>query len=133
MGLLKHPCVIIEDAEGEEVKFVATEAGFNIRTSAQALHNFALDDIDEVSRAMEEIAAAHFPDLLLPRTYVRKVAGYHFDGVVLACCSTTRGEVRVLVENGDGMLHIFDPKQLVADPAAKERMEARRASYPDRK
>lgn len=65
--------------------------------------------------------------------YVRKVAGYHFDGVVLACCSTTRGEVRVLVENGDGMLHIFDPKQLVADPAAKERMEARRASYPDRK
>ncbi len=129
----EKPCVIIEDLDGVEVKFTHTDGGFCIRTSEQALHAFGLDEIDEVTRAMEEITATHFPDLLLPRTYVRKVAGYQFDGIVLACCSTTRGEVRVVVENGDGMLHIFDPKQLTADPTAKERMEARRASYPDKK
>lgn len=62
--------------------------------------------------------------------FVRKPNGYRFDGVVLAVFENTKGEQRVAAENGDGMIHIFDVKQLVVDPAARLDFDARRGTPP---
>lgn len=45
---------------------------------------------------------------------VTKVTGdYKFSGVVIACCLKRDGVTeRVIVENADGVVHIFSPKQL---------------------
>lgn len=59
--------------------------------------------------------------------FVRKPKGYRFDGVVLAAFTNTTGGERVAVENGDGMIHIFDVKQLVVDDSARVDFDARRA------
>lgn len=50
---------------------------------------------------------------------VRKITGYEFRGVVVATFNKLDGAPRLVVEmtggcngNGDGMLHIFSPKQM---------------------
>ena len=59
-----------------------------------------------------------------PGDLVRKVNGYRFEGIVLAVFPNLRCQIRVAVElvnkvdgfsmNGDGLIHIFDIKQLEA-------------------
>lgn len=43
---------------------------------------------------------------------VYKPKGYRFIGPVVAAFTKTTGEVRYVVENSDGMLHIFSGAQL---------------------
>lgn len=44
---------------------------------------------------------------------VRKIKGdYRFEGIVVAYFCKLNGSVRVVVENGDGILHIFNTDQL---------------------
>ncbi len=44
---------------------------------------------------------------------VRKISGdYKFHGIVVAHFTKLGGQVRVVVENEDGVLHIFSEKQL---------------------
>jgi hypothetical protein len=43
---------------------------------------------------------------------VRKPKGYRFDAVVLSVFRNLSGEARVVAENGDGLLHIFNEGQL---------------------
>ena len=44
---------------------------------------------------------------------VKKTGGdYFFKGIVVASFKKISGEVRVVVENDDGILHIFNEKQL---------------------
>ena len=44
---------------------------------------------------------------------VRKPNGYAFDGIVVSTFNNTKGEERIVAElEGNGMLHIFTPKQL---------------------
>jgi hypothetical protein len=43
---------------------------------------------------------------------VRKLIGYKFDGVVVSSFTTTAGKIRLVVENGDGLLHIFNEDQM---------------------
>lgn len=46
---------------------------------------------------------------------VTKTTGdYTFTGTVVASFPKRSGETRVVVENDDGILHIFNPKQLAA-------------------
>lgn len=50
---------------------------------------------------------------------VTKPSGYRFDGVVVMAGETLAGKRRVVVDNGDGLLHIFAETQMQAadDPA----------------
>lgn len=43
---------------------------------------------------------------------VRKRKGYKFEGVCVATFQTLAGKTRHVVDNGDGLLHIFSPEQL---------------------
>lgn len=43
---------------------------------------------------------------------VYKVTGYRFEGWIVATFDTLAGHARVVVDNGDGLLHIFNPDQL---------------------
>jgi len=44
---------------------------------------------------------------------VEKIGGdYYFEGVVVSVFSKLSGEVRYVVENGHGVLHIYNGKQL---------------------
>jgi hypothetical protein len=53
------------------------------------------------------------PDPLLVGDRVEKIGGdYTFRGVVVAVFCKRSGVVRVVVENDDGILHIFSPGQL---------------------
>lgn len=51
--------------------------------------------------------------------YVEKVSGdYRFDGVVVAAFHKLDGRARYVVENGDGLLHVFSASNLARAPAA---------------
>jgi hypothetical protein len=50
------------------------------------------------------------------RDPVRKVKGYKFDGSVVAAFKTLAGHVRIVVDNGDGLLHIFNEDQMERRP-----------------
>lgn len=43
---------------------------------------------------------------------VYKNKGYKFEGVVVSVFTTLAGLVRIVVDNGDGMLHIFNEDQM---------------------
>lgn len=43
---------------------------------------------------------------------VRKIKGYKFTGTVVAAFHKMDGEDRYVVENSDGLLHIFNDSQL---------------------
>lgn len=43
---------------------------------------------------------------------VCKPEGYRFDSIIVAVFLTTTNKVRIVAENGDGLLHIFSEKQL---------------------
>ena len=43
---------------------------------------------------------------------VRKPKGYKFDGWIVSTFKKRNGEIRVVAENEDGMLHIFNEDQL---------------------
>ena len=43
---------------------------------------------------------------------VSKIKGYKYDGTVVAVFLTLAKKVRYVVDNGDGMLHIFNEDQL---------------------
>jgi uncharacterized protein YaiL (DUF2058 family) len=45
-------------------------------------------------------------------TKVRKIKGYKFDGTIVANFRTVAGKDRLVVDNGDGLLHIFNAEQL---------------------
>jgi hypothetical protein len=47
-----------------------------------------------------------------PGQRVRKPKGYRFDATILAVFKNLSGEWRVVAENGDGLLHIFNESQL---------------------
>ena len=48
---------------------------------------------------------------------VVKTAGdYRFEGIVVAVFTKLSGAIRVVVENGDGILHIFSESQLKKAP-----------------
>lgn len=55
-------------------------------------------------------------------TKVRKKTGYEFEGFVVSSFSTIAGKDRVVVDNGDGLLHIFNEDQLeiVTDDVAEK-------------
>jgi hypothetical protein len=42
----------------------------------------------------------------------KKVSGYKFNSVIVAIFANTKGEVRIVAEHKDGLLHIFNEKQL---------------------
>ena len=44
---------------------------------------------------------------------VSKVKGYKYDGVIVAKFETLAGKERLVVDNRDGMLHIFNESQLI--------------------
>lgn len=46
---------------------------------------------------------------------VKKIKGYKFDGWVVSIFETLAGKVRLVVDNGDGMLHIFNEDQMDYD------------------
>jgi hypothetical protein len=51
---------------------------------------------------------------------LQKTGGdYKFEGLVVATFRKTNGAFRVVLENSDGFLHIFDPSQL--SPVGKTR------------
>lgn len=50
----------------------------------------------------------------LDRAY--KVSGYQFEGYVVSAFATMAGLIRLVVDNGDGMLHIFNEEQLELQP-----------------
>jgi hypothetical protein len=60
--------------------------------------------------------------MFAPGDYVRKNDDAKFEGVVVAAFETRRGKVRVVVEavtpEFEGLLHIYDPLQLVLVKAA---------------
>lgn len=43
---------------------------------------------------------------------VSKIQGYKFDGIVVSTFQTLAGKSRVVVDNEDGLLHIFNEEQL---------------------
>lgn len=43
---------------------------------------------------------------------VKKIQGYKFDGIVVSVFHTLAGKLRLVVDNGDGMLHIFNEDQM---------------------
>lgn len=43
---------------------------------------------------------------------VYKIKGYKFEGTVVAVFETLAGKPRIVVDNGDGMLHIFNHEQM---------------------
>lgn len=45
---------------------------------------------------------------------VEKLKGYRFVGEVRAVFTTKAGETRLVVENNDGILHIFNERQFKA-------------------
>lgn len=50
---------------------------------------------------------------IMPGDHVQKITGdYRFIGVVVARFTKRSGLIRIVVENNDGILHIFNEKQL---------------------
>ena len=47
---------------------------------------------------------------------VCKPKGYRFDSIIVAVFKTLADETRVVAENADGLLHIFNEEQLALDP-----------------
>lgn len=47
-----------------------------------------------------------------PGDKVCKPKGYKFDSTIVAVFKTTKGDVRVVAENADGLLHIFNEGNL---------------------
>lgn len=43
---------------------------------------------------------------------VRKVQGYKFDSTIVSVFKNTKGQIRVVAEHEDGLLHIFNENQL---------------------
>lgn len=41
-----------------------------------------------------------------------KPKGYKFDSIIVAVFMNTKGQVRIVAENRDGLLHIFNEEQL---------------------
>lgn len=50
---------------------------------------------------------------------VYKPKGYKFDSIIVSVFTTTSGNVRVVAENGDGLLHIFNEDNLEKDNRIK--------------
>lgn len=46
---------------------------------------------------------------------VRKIKGYKYTGRVVSVFLTLAGLTRLVVDNGDGMLHIFNEDQMELD------------------
>lgn len=46
---------------------------------------------------------------------VRKTKGYKFEGTVVANFRTLADKERLVIDNGDGLLHIFNAEQLERD------------------
>ncbi len=51
---------------------------------------------------------------------VSKPIGYRFDGIVLAVFPNLSGAMRYVVENEDGIIHIFNRNQLATRTLKKE-------------
>ena len=47
-----------------------------------------------------------------PLDKVYKPKGYKFDSVIRSVFKTKAGKIRVVAENGEGLLHIFNESQL---------------------
>ena len=43
---------------------------------------------------------------------VSKTKGYKFDSTIVAVFTNTKGQIRVVAEHQDGLLHIFNEEQL---------------------
>lgn len=43
---------------------------------------------------------------------VKKVSGYKFNSVIVSVFRNTKGEVRLVAEHKDGLLHIFNENQM---------------------
>ena len=43
---------------------------------------------------------------------VKKVSGYKFNSTIVSNFTNTKGEVRIVAEHKDGLLHIFNEQQL---------------------
>lgn len=43
---------------------------------------------------------------------VFKPKGYKFDSIIVSVFKTTKDEIRVVAENGEGLLHIFNENNL---------------------
>lgn len=41
-----------------------------------------------------------------------KPNGYKFNSIIVSVFKNTKGEIRIVAENADGMLHIFNENQL---------------------
>ena len=54
--------------------------------------------------------------------HVRKVTGYKFEGVVVAQFYSLAGKERFVVDNYDGMLHIFNRAQLEINPEKEQNL-----------
>jgi hypothetical protein len=66
----------------------------------------AADEYDRLrSRALSERGHSR-------RDRVRKTSGYKFEGTIVSRFETLAGKARCVVDNGDGLLHIFNVDQL---------------------
>lgn len=61
---------------------------------------------------------------------VKKPAGYRFDGWVVSVFTSLRGALRYVVDNGDGLLHIFNEGQLAPRRSGREGREGREGRSP---
>ena len=43
---------------------------------------------------------------------VYKPSGYKFDATIISIFTTTTGNIRIVAENGEGLLHIFNENNL---------------------
>ena len=60
----------------------------------------------------ENIMKNESEEILPVGTLVEKPLGYRFDGTVVSVFWTLEKKLRYVVQNGDGILHIFSPNQI---------------------
>ena len=61
---------------------------------------------------------------------VVKPKGYKFDSTIVSVFQTTKGEIRIVAENSDGILHIFNENQLEHREVIEEQKKEERKDNP---
>lgn len=81
---------------------------YTLNAEAARLHK-----MEEVKTALNLISSkVHVSGSYPLGTEVMKPKGYSFRGIVVAAFTTIAGKERYVVDNGEGLLHIFNAEQL---------------------
>lgn len=111
----------IAEAQSEEIERLRAEVKLHADSGWHAAAVAAQAGLERVTRERDALRAeveAMRPGRFTVGQRVTKPKGYRFDSVIVAVFRTTTGEVRVVAENGDRLLHIFNEDQLEAHDAA---------------